>query len=300
VANVIQIKRSVTTDTPSTLAAGELAYSETSGNFFIGTAGNSITKIGGNADVLKLNGIAAGADVSAVTSVAGRTGAVTIALSDISDFTDTNFVHVTGAESIAGDKTFSDDVIITGDLTVNGVTTTISTTNLTVSDNIIVLNKDVTGTPALNAGLEVNRGSSDAAQLLWSETDDKWGAKIGSNDFAAFIRIGDTLASTAISDFSTAVGSIVDAVNIGDLGDVLITTPTNADILKFNSTSGKWENGTTSSGVSTFIALTDVPSAYTSAGGKFLRINAGATGVEFVADPGYLVSGTATIDCGTF
>lgn len=46
-ANTIKIKRSTTNATPSSLAEGELAYSETSGNLFIGTSGGNIANIGG-------------------------------------------------------------------------------------------------------------------------------------------------------------------------------------------------------------------------------------------------------------
>ena len=46
-ANVIKIKRSTSTATPSSLAEGELAYSENSNNLFIGTSGSNVTVIGG-------------------------------------------------------------------------------------------------------------------------------------------------------------------------------------------------------------------------------------------------------------
>lgn len=60
--DTIRIKRSDTTATPSSLAAGELAYSESSGNLFFGRISDGTpVKIGGNTDVLKLAGIAAGA-----------------------------------------------------------------------------------------------------------------------------------------------------------------------------------------------------------------------------------------------
>ena len=69
-AQIIRIKRSATTATPSTLQEGELAYSELSDNLFIGTnAGASVEKIGGAADVTKLAGIEAGADVTDATNV---------------------------------------------------------------------------------------------------------------------------------------------------------------------------------------------------------------------------------------
>lgn len=82
-ANIIQIKRSATTATPATLADGELAYSEQSGNLFIGEPGNVIKKIGGNTDVTKLAGIEAGAQVNTVNSVQSRTGNVTITATDV-------------------------------------------------------------------------------------------------------------------------------------------------------------------------------------------------------------------------
>jgi len=47
-ANTIKIKRSTTTATPTSLAEGELAYSENSNNLFIGTSGSNVTVIGGS------------------------------------------------------------------------------------------------------------------------------------------------------------------------------------------------------------------------------------------------------------
>ena len=55
--NVIQIKRSYANDTPVSLANGELAYSFTSNNLFIGSNSdsNTVIKIGGASDVALLN-----------------------------------------------------------------------------------------------------------------------------------------------------------------------------------------------------------------------------------------------------
>ena len=46
-ANVIKIKRSTSTNTPNSLAEGELAYSESSNTLFIGTSGDNIDNIAG-------------------------------------------------------------------------------------------------------------------------------------------------------------------------------------------------------------------------------------------------------------
>jgi len=48
-ANTVKIKRSTTTATPPSLAEGELAYSQLSGNLFIGTSGGNMARVGGNA-----------------------------------------------------------------------------------------------------------------------------------------------------------------------------------------------------------------------------------------------------------
>ena len=66
------------------------------------------------------------------------------------------------------------DVTILGNLNVTGTTTTIDSTTINVSDNEIILNSGVTGSPILNASITVNRGTSTDSKLLWNETDDKW------------------------------------------------------------------------------------------------------------------------------
>jgi len=67
-------------------------------------------------------------------------------------------------------------VVITGDLQVLGDTTTVDTTNLTIEDNIILLNKGETGAGVteVTSGLEVDRGSLANSQFLWDESVDKF------------------------------------------------------------------------------------------------------------------------------
>ncbi len=75
------------------------------------------------------------------------------------------------------------------------VTTLIATSTITTGDNMIVLNDDVVGAPTEDAGIEVNRGSSTAARLMWNETTDKWTAGVtGSLDSLA------TSASSSSTD----------------------------------------------------------------------------------------------------
>ena len=76
--------------------------------------------------------------------------------------------------SLPANVTIANNLTVTGDLTVSGNTTTLNTANLNVEDNFILLNSGVAGAPSLNAGLEVERGSSTNVDIRWNETTDKW------------------------------------------------------------------------------------------------------------------------------
>ena len=90
---------------------------------------------------------------------------------------------VTGnVTATTGTSTFN-NVIVNGDLTVEGTTTTVNTATLDIEDNIIRLATNQSGAPSVNAGIEVERGTSADKSLVWNETTDKW--TIGSDTFVA-------------------------------------------------------------------------------------------------------------------
>lgn len=301
-ANTIKIKRSQVTATPPSLSEGELAYSYNSNTLFIGDVGGAgVTAIGGSADHLKLAGIESGAQVNTVDSVAGKTGVVTLVKADITDFAEADYVHKTGSETINGDKTFGNNVTITGNLTVNGTVTAVNSTQVDIGDNIIVLNSGATGAATADAGIEIERGSDTNMRLIWKESADKWGVEVAGGSFTAFSLEGHTHTASQITDFNSAAdaraNARIGAASINALSDVVITTPSNTQVLTFNGTN--WVNATPTSGVSAFTSLSDTPSSYSGQGGKFVKVNAGATALEFVADPGYLTS-SSTLDGGVF
>lgn len=90
----------------------------------------------------------------------------------------------------------------------------------------------------------------------------------------------DGLTSADLSDFSTAVGTIIEAASIGSLSDVDLTGAANGQVLVYRD--GTFEMEALPSGVTTFIALSDTPSNFTGAAGRFVKVNAGATALEFV------------------
>ena len=72
---------------------------------------------------------------------------------------------------------------------------------------------------------------------------------------------------------------------------------TDGQALVWDDTGGTWEPGTVSGGgsASAFTDLTDAPSAYTGAGGKYVRVTSGETGLEFATVSGGTGGGPDTL-----
>ena len=63
---------------------------------------------------------------------------------------------------------------ITGNLTVSGSVSYLNTEQVLIEDNIIVLNSNVSASPTLNAGIEIERGTESNVSIIWNETLDQW------------------------------------------------------------------------------------------------------------------------------
>jgi len=107
-----------------------------------------------------------------------------------------------------GDVTLGNDLVVTGDFTVNGTTTTVNTTNSVVSDALIELGNGTSGTPSNDAGIVIERGSSDNAFIGYDESADKF--TVGTGSF--------TGASTGNLTIST--GTLVANIEGNVTGDV--------------------------------------------------------------------------------
>lgn len=291
---VIQLKYSDLTDTPTSLATGEAAYSNTSETLFIGLSDSTIVNVGGvfytsqidsatnnntASTIVKrdasgnfsagtitasLSGTATSADawstardlglagdatgnvsidgssnVTLTTTLAnsgvtaatygdasnipqftvdakGRVTSVSeIAISIPSSYTDSNVVSLLssfGSNTITTTGAVATgDMTITGNLTVTGETTYANTTTVNLGDNIITLNADIAqdAAPGVDAGIEVDRGSSANVQLLWNETSDKWTFTNNGTDYFAMADAGRldsafTQANTGVTDAAAA------------------------------------------------------------------------------------------------
>jgi hypothetical protein len=83
--------------------------------------------------------------------------------------------------------TISGDVAVTGNLSVSGTVTSVNTQILLVRDNIVTLDSTVptnVPAPAIDSGIEINRGLYQNTQLVWSEVAGAWRMSDG-NTFAS-------------------------------------------------------------------------------------------------------------------
>lgn len=153
----------VATDIGRLTTLGDIAYHD----------GGNTARLAGNTATTKKFLVQTGDGANSAapawnTLAAGDLPSHTHTESEISDLKNYADLDDTGAQ------TFSGDITISGNLTVQGSATEIQTSELNVDDNIIRLNDGVTGSPSLNAGIEVERGTSADVQLRWNETTDTW------------------------------------------------------------------------------------------------------------------------------
>ena len=156
-----------------------------------------ITQGGTSTQVVKgdgsLNSVALGTETTGnyVATIAGTANEITVTGSG----SETAAITL----SLPANVTISNNLTVTGDLTVSGNTTTINTANLFIEDNIILLNSGETSTPTLNAGIEVERGTSTNVDIRWNESTDKWQITNDGSTYNNIATTADLSAQTTTS-----------------------------------------------------------------------------------------------------
>jgi hypothetical protein len=69
-------------------------------------------------------------------------------------------------------------------LIVEGITTTVNSETVSIADNILQLNNNATDVPIEDGGIELYRGLSTAARIIWDETNDIWKAGLSGSEVA--------------------------------------------------------------------------------------------------------------------
>ena len=212
-----------TTDDVAIVGSGATTVTRTDENTITisSTDNNTVTNAFTTLSVSGQDSVVADSTSDTLTLVGSGVSITTNATTDTVTFTNAGVTSVAGTENevtvsggtgavtigLPDNVTIGGALTVTGDLTVNGTTTTINTDTLAVEDNIVLLNKNVTGTPTLDAGLEIERGDYTNAKIYWNETANAWylstpGDSSGSATDAAITTGGSINLFGTISDGS--------------------------------------------------------------------------------------------------
>ena len=121
--------------------------------------------------------------------------------------------QVTG-DQLADNITIAGNLTVTGNLTTNGSSVTNSSSNTTIEDALIELGTGTSGSPSTDAGIVIERGSSDNVFIGWDESADKvtvgtgsfTGASSGNLTITAAPFVSGALTASGIS-YPTSDGS---------------------------------------------------------------------------------------------
>ena len=208
-----------------------------------------------------------------VTSVTGTTNEITVSGTGEGPYTGAVTVGLPDNVQITG------DLKIGGDLDVVGAINSFSTSTISVEDNKFLLNSNVTGSPSLNAGLEVERGDSTNASFIWNETTDVWQAGILGSEVAIAL-VGHTHATSDITGLQEFVE------------DTVATAFTDSTTIDFTYT-----DNSTSAGTITAAVLLAASNPYLSTGSG-LAVDLSTLEPKLVTD-GFAKKYTTTIGNGT-
>ena len=146
-----------------------------------------------------------------------------------STITGSKFVTKTITGGLLSDNlTYGSNLTISGNLTVNGTTTTVDTTNTLIADPLLVLSRGETGTPSVDSGFIIERGTSANVGFIWDESADVFAAVTTSED-------GSTAGNITISSYANVKaadleGSSLSIDNIDIDGNTISSTDTNGNI----------------------------------------------------------------------
>lgn len=165
------------------------------------------------------------------------------------DVTVRNNIAITGNANITG------DTVITGNLQVDGTTTTISTTNLDVSDNFINLSKGASGGAFdKDSGFYFERASGSApAVFVWDESEDEF--VLGLADDTGLVYNTSVTGNGTDYTFSGDITGNDPAIDLEE-GDTLIVTNNSGGHPFVIEDSGNIQVGSLDGTVYTFTATT--------------------------------------------
>jgi hypothetical protein len=161
------------------------------------------------------------------------------------------------------------NLVVGGNLTVSGTTTTVNSETISLADNIIDLNSNfTTGIPTENSGIRIMRGDSNAVQIRWNESTDKW----------EFTNDGTNYSTVAGIESPTFTGTVTIPAGASISGYAPTANPTFTGTVTVAANGVAFTDGTqTKAGVPSITAFaTEITSSATLAAGeadKFVPLN---------------------------
>ena len=188
--------------TNKTINASNNTLSNITNSMLSGSAGITNANLANSAVTIGTTSISLGASNTTIAGISNLTaGGINITGNSITS-ADSSIIEMGEGLSVTGDLTVS------GNMTISGTTTTLETTNSVISDKLIELANGTSGTPSGDAGLVIERGSSDNAFIGFDESADKF--IVGTGSFT-----GSTTGNLTIS-----TGTLVANLQGNVTGDV--------------------------------------------------------------------------------
>jgi hypothetical protein len=177
------------------------------------TINGTSVQLGSSINVGDITGVSAGTNLTG----GGTTGTVTLNLSDSPSVTE--ITAVTG--------TISGDLTVNGNLYVNGTRTVVNTTDMTITDNVILIASGATNSAQLDgAGIHFGRIPSEDARIIYDSAND-WmeihPAASSSQFNGKFVGDGSGLTGVVVADptvvtFTSSNVSLYDVVSLISTG----------------------------------------------------------------------------------
>jgi len=313
----LKIKRSQTTATPPTLKEGELAFSYSSNQLFIGGVGGAtvipitspqaVASVNGKTGVVVLNNVDVGAAATVHTHTASQITDFTAAVNALiptppvtSVNTKTGAVVLTNVDVGAAATVHTHTASQITDFTaaVNALIPTPPVTSVNTKTGAVVLNNVDVGAAATvhthTASAITDFVTAVEALIPVDSVNGKTGDVVLNNVDVGAAATVHTHTTAAITDFASAVETVVNntiaATSLDQLADVSVPNPTNSQLLTYSTADAQWIAADPVPALSFFTQLTDVPHDYSGQAGFAVIVKSSEDGLEF----------SNQIDGGTF